>query len=342
MHIIEKRWVDLHAGYLAVQSLEARLQTEWGRAIQVAQRRSDRTARSGRNRTRKTLGITLIAFIFLCALLWVGFYYLPDRRGQLLVYVCLLSIAVSLLGAAYMFFRGIAVTQTHTLPSMDLIEPWWKSLRPRSYPARTKGDRAEIDFLRSLSFLNDEYIAVWGLLTSAKRTSDTDVLLLGPTGIWVFEVKYWNGAISKHDEVWYAEHRIRGRKAQEKSPDQQWVDQKEEISKTIERRLPGKPWLAELIKGGVVFSHQNVTFGQIENHQAAYGKPASWHKRIREAKPDKDFSIEDQLQLLDALILDANLHEKEKLEIVSAREEANQRYENAATDLRKYIAERLR
>jgi len=329
MRIIEKCWVEVNAGHQAVVSLEARLQSDWKRAIQVAQKRNDLTAKAKRDRTRKIAGITFIALLFICILVWVGIFYIPESRAQLLVYFCVLAFPGIISGIVYTFHLGSAGSRASAAdhPSLDLVEPWWKSLRPKRYVIQTSGGRAEVDFLKSLSFLDNNYIAVWGL---------------GPSGIWVFEVKYWNGIISKHDGVWYADYKSGGRKTHDKSPDEQWVAQKDEISKTIRMRLRSKPWLEELIKGGVVFAHQNAAFGQITGHKAAYGKPGSWHKRIRETKPVRNFSIEDQLQLLDALILYANRHEKEKLEIVSAREEAHQLHDNAVAALRKYVSERVK
>jgi hypothetical protein len=222
------------------------------------------------------------------------------------------------------------------------VESWWKSLEPKRYFVHSKGERAEVEFLKSLSFLDDQYIAVWGLLTSARVTSDTDVLLLGPTGIWVFEVKYWSGVISKENGEWFTKHWRGGRKKQDKSPDQQWMDQKEEIVKTIRMRLPTKPWLADLIKGGVVFTHERAQLGQVAGNLVTCGKPEAWRARIRDAKSDREFSPQDHLQLLDALFQYANQHEKQKLEIRSARDEARQLYEHAAAALRKYVSERLR
>jgi len=344
MRIIEKRWLEINAGYQAALSLEARLQSDWKRAIQVAQKREDLTAKAKRERTRKIAGIIFAALLFICILFWIGIFYLPDSRAQLLVYFCVLSFPGIVSGIVYIFHPGSTGSRTHPAnhPSLDLVEPWWKSLRPKRYVIQTSGGRAEVDFLKSLSFLEDNHIAIWGLLTSAKITSDTDVLLLGPTGIWVFEVKYWNGIISRRDGIWYADYRSGGSKTYDKSPDEQWVAQKDEISKTIRMRLRSRPWLEGLIKGGVVFAHPNATFGQITGHKAAYGRPGAWHKRIRETKPVRNFGIEDQLQLLDALILYANRHEKEKLEIVSAREEAHQLYDNAVAALRKYVSERVK
>ena len=342
MRIIEKRWVELYAGYKDIQFLEARLQAEWKRTLQIAHRRSDQIAETRRERIKKITRIGSLVFLFLCVLLCAGVYYLPESRSQLLEYLCVLGIAGSLSGATYMFYRGSVRVRTLLAPSMTLVESWWKSLQPKHYFVHTKGERAEVEFLKSLSFLDDNHIAVWGLLTSARITSDTDVLLLGPSGIWVFEVKYWSGVVSKQGGEWFTEHRRGGRKKQDKSPDQQWLDQKEEIVKTIRMRLPTKAWLADLINGGVVFTHEKAQLGGIVGNQVTCGKPEAWRTRIREATPGREFPVEDQLQLLDALIGYANRHEKQTLEILSAREAARQLYENATVNLRKYVSERIR
>jgi hypothetical protein len=342
MRIIEKRWIDLYSGYQEAQFLEARLQSEWTRAVQIVHRRSDQVEQARRRRLQTLTRTGSLAFLVLCVLLCAAVYYLPEFRGQLLSYLCVLGTAASLAGATYMFYRGSLRVKTQVPPSMTLMDSWWKSLQPKRYFVHTKGERAEVEFLKLLSFLDDHHIAVWGLLTSARATSDTDVLLLGPNGIWVFEVKYWSGTISKEGGEWFTEHWRSGRKKQDKSPDQQWVDQKEEIVKTIHLRLPAKPWLADLIAGGVVFTHEKAQLGQITGNLVPCGKPEAWRARIRDARPAREFPLEDQLQLLDVLIRYANQHEKQKLEILSARQEARQHYENATAALRKYVSERIR
>jgi hypothetical protein len=342
MRIIEKRWVDLYAGYKDIQFLEARLQAEWKRAIEVAHRRSDRVAETRRSQIQQFMRLGSLAFVLLCFLLCAGIYYVQESRAQLLVYLCVLGIVASLASAAYMFYRGSFRVKVQSPPSMALLDSWWTSLRPKRYLVHTQGDRAEVEFLKSLSFLDDSYIAVWGLLTSARVTSDTDVLLLAPSGIWVFEVKYWSGTIFKQDGGWFTQHKSGSRKKQEKSPDDQWLDQRDEIVKTIRMRLPGKPWLADLITGGVVFTHEKAQLGQITGNRVPCGKPDAWRARLRDASPGRDVSVEDQLQLLDALIQYANRHEKQALEILSARDEARLLYESAAAVLRKYVAERVK
>lgn len=344
MRIIEKRWVDLYEGYKSIRSFEERLESEWGRAIQVARRREEHAIRTRRTRTRNIARVIFLVILFFCVLLWTGMYFLPDSRFQFFLYSCLLVLPGMIAGIVYLFHLDGAGSNIRldNPPSMDLVEPWWKVLRPSNFNVHRYGDTGEIDFLESLAFLDHTYIAVWGLLTSAKIRSDTDVLLLGPNGIWIFEVKYWNGTLSKTNGVWTAERRNGMKKTYENGPDDQWLEQRKEILKTIQLRLGSKPWVANLIKGGVVFAHEDAKWGQISGHWADYGRPGAWRKRIKETEPVKDFGIHDRLSVLDALTAYANLHEREALQIASAKEAADRIYNKAVLDVRKYVSDRVK
>jgi hypothetical protein len=202
-------------------------------------------------------------------------FYLPESRAQFLSYFCVfVFLGIPTAGIALFFLlRNRERHPAAVPPPWGLVEQWWKALRPRTYAVETSGEEAEINFLESLSFLDNRHIAIWGLLTSAKRRSDTDVLLLGTTGIWIFEVKHWRGIISKSNGVWYSEDEWGRRKPREQIPDEQWQAQKEEITKTIRMRLGSKQWLADLIKGGVVFANKVAKIGSITGNKAPCGRP---------------------------------------------------------------------
>jgi len=352
MRIVEKCWVDLSTGYKTALSLEARLKSEWQRAIQVVERREDLTLKAKSARIRNIAGIVFLVLLLVCVLFWIGTYYVPERRIQFLVSLCVLTVPAMISGAFYLFQLNKWIVRSRPLdhPSLKLVESWWELLRQKRYVIGKHGHKGEVDFLKSLDFLNNDYIAVWGLLTSAKIASDTDVLLLGPNGIWVFEVKYWSGTISKHDGVWAQEKKYfqkGGLPAREKvphqsGPDEQWLNQKNEIAKTLKLRLPSKVGLSEMIKGGIVFAHQNVSLGQIAHPAAAYGKTGAWHRRIKETKPINGFTMDDRLQVLDALVQYANLHEREMVKIVSASKSAERLYKEVSSALREYVSTKLK
>jgi hypothetical protein len=288
MRIIEKSWVDLYAGYQAVLSLEARLKTDWKRSLRVAQKRSDLAAGTRQNRRRKITIISLLVFVFLCILFCAGYYVLPESRLQLFIYFCMLGIPAALLWLVYLInFGGIAGTRHENPPTLEIEEAWWNSLRPKRYAIQKDGDQGEIDFLKSLSFLDNNYIAIWGLLTSVKRRSDTDVLVLGPSGIWIFEVKYWNGTISRTNGVWARRNMYGQTKRYEKGPDEQWLDQKEEVSKTIRMHLSTKVWPDALIRGGIVFAHRKSRLGEIQQSAASYGHPVFGTNSSRRRRPSR-------------------------------------------------------
>jgi hypothetical protein len=354
MRIIEKCWVDLTAGYQTVLSLEAHLRSEWQRAIEVVERREELAANTRRRQIRNIAGIAFLAFLFVCVLCCIGVYYIPESRIQFLLWSCVLAFPGVASGVVYVIHLGEGPSKKRpvTHPSFDLVESWWEVVRQKRYVVSKHGHRGEVDFLKSLSFLNNDYIAVWGVLTSAKKgeVSDTDVLLLGPNGIWVFEVKFWNGIISRQDGVWVQEttHYEKGgvpvteRIPYPSGPDEQWLNQKDEITKTIRMRLQSGARLAELINGGIVFAHSNVKFGQITGQRAAYGTPGQWHKKIGKTPPVQGFSLEDRLLVLDALIQYANLHEREVVKIVSANKGAENLYQEASNAFREYVSAKVK
>lgn len=352
MRIIERSWIQLSQGYQTALSMESRLVSEWKRAIQVAQKRELLVAKLKKRRLQRASGIAFFVFIFLCVSLYLPQFYFPESRLQLLFYQCILILPSIATGILFFYFT-VKVSQKappHGIhPAFNLAEDWWTSLRPRSYVQEKGGDKGEIDFLHSLAFLGDEYIAVWKLLTSAKVTSDTDVLLLGPNGIWIFEVKYWKGVITKQGGVWHKDFLNKRsstmeRTTFEKSPDEQWLDQKDEISKTIQKRLPFKVELTKIIQGGIVFAHSNVHLEKerIQHPLASYGTPSAWHKRIQKTQPIEGFGVLKRLQVLDALVTYANLHEKEAIKIVSADVAAKRLFDQNSATLRQYVSEHIK
>lgn len=82
-----------------------------------------------------------------------------------------------------------------SLVSLDLAPRWWGEVSGNGISGdRSYGDEGEEAFLWNLkATLPDGYIAVRNLLVS--RSLDADLLLVGPTGIWVFEAKHWSGEI---------------------------------------------------------------------------------------------------------------------------------------------------
>jgi hypothetical protein len=80
-------------------------------------------------------------------------------------------------------------------------KPTSMSLR-EDIPTHKAGDGGENKLIASLSdVLDDRFFAIQGLLVAHRL--DIDVLVVGPTGIWVLESKDWSGTITVRGGDWY-------------------------------------------------------------------------------------------------------------------------------------------
>jgi hypothetical protein len=232
--------------------------------------------------------------------------------------------------------------------SQQLLELWWKNLEPRFQTVQNPGDEGVYGFIDLLADnLPNSYIVVSEILTSRRKITDTDVLLLGPSGIWVFEVKHWYGVIHKKDDEWW--QRISNRRIdhlqengeRKQGPDEQWINQVREITTTLKRRRPDVAWAAGHIQGGIVFSNPEARLDKtnITGNRASYGRPKHWLNRILKARPNKNFTLEVQLQILDALIEFGLSIERDKIVPVSANLLAERAYQKASQDRSKFVNE---
>jgi hypothetical protein len=135
-----------------------------------------------------------------------------------------------------------------------------------TFSARAYGDEGEAAFVSYLAgALPEEYVAINGLLVA--RHLDADVILVGPTGIWVYEVKHWSSEIICQDGQWRRIKTYRqpgGRLVQEHEMlrpfDKQWLREANAVKETLRRRLPQHPNLHEYVGGGLVFTHGGSSF----------------------------------------------------------------------------------
>ena len=109
--------------------------------------------------------------------------------------------------------------------------------------------------------LNDDYICIRGALVDHKL--DADVLLVGPSGIWVLESKYIKGRIFKDWHGWHRvkEYHVRGGYLNTENTllddiEEQWTREKEAVERALRSQgLHPIQAPASVVKGGVVFTH---------------------------------------------------------------------------------------
>ncbi len=140
---------------------------------------------------------------------------------------------------------------------------------------------------------------------------DVDAIVLGPTGLWLFEVKHWSGKIVCRDGQWvrhkyYASGDYLGPEPipDHRRFDRQWLREAKAVDKTLELRLSGKRkvWVPAA-RGGLVFSDPDVAWDLDDSCQSGYGDPKFWVDEIRKASElNDDFPLVSQLKVLDALV----------------------------------------
>ncbi|MBI4787091.1 MAG: NERD domain-containing protein [Chloroflexi bacterium] len=135
---------------------------------------------------------------------------------------------------------------------------------------------------------------------------DVDVLVVGPKGIWVFEVKYWSRDITWRDGAWrhFTRREVSGDDDGE-PPDQQWRRMADHICETLERHggslLRDHPSLKD-IRGGIVFTIPDATYNIPSNAPFQWGLIEEWANRMSAAPPVPDLGERAVLRVLDVLL----------------------------------------
>jgi hypothetical protein len=344
MHTVDSQWTGLAAGYQAIQSFNSKLTAEFGRAVRVGHEQQLRKELTEWQKKRRVffalVAVAPLSIITLC----LTAYYFHDVAcviiyWAVLVLVILVTLAVA--GRQYILemVNGKPVARRVEGQVVNLEGRWWDSLSPQELAAGKAGKKEEGLFLALLArSLPDLY--------SARLLSDTDVLLLGPSGIWILKVESWSGTIIKQDGIWKQIQTVRDkfwRKRQienthEPGPDDGWLQQKQEIVKTLAEHLPERAWTLNLIQGGVVFSHPKVNLDKdcIQGSTASYGPSRAWAERICRAPAVDGFTLEIQLEILDALA------GADSQGTISAKDEAERLYQQAVQELRAYVTKMVK
>lgn len=302
-------WRNLAGGYQQVTRLESRLRKEWEEPVERARRQRTEEARTewqnkleAARRRLKNLALSGLVLALILLILLFGFVRPDSAFGAILFTVAALLGAAALLATAQVLsIRGREIPGV----DLDLQQRWWQEVC-RSGPRKVEkeGDTGELGFLLRLEAeLSDEYLAIKGLMV--QRSLDADLIVVGPTGLWIFEVKHWRGTIISRDGCW---RRVRHYYAQggrlafeerdiERPFDGQWLRQKKSVEETLRRRMQ-----SGLIRGGLVFTHPEVVLDLDDSCRAEYGDAEYWVKSMLRAGEAFDFSMKSRLEAIDALV----------------------------------------
>jgi hypothetical protein len=167
----------------------------------------------------------------------------------------------------------------------------------------------EFELIRALERVTSPDVYILHSLQPKPR-DDLDVVILGPKGLWYFEVKHWNAHFIWQAgtwQVWQFDYETQAPKPVplKETPDAQWARMREEILTHLRANagnLVKKFPALENIQGGLVFSSPNAT---LEIDRAApfrYGTIEQWITTYQAAPRLKDMTPGRTLQLLEALL----------------------------------------
>jgi hypothetical protein len=339
MHMVDRKWFELSAGYQDIQSFKTKLEVEFGRAVRVGHKQQFRKELTEWQKKRRIFFALLAAApLSIVALCITSFYFREVAcviiYWALLVVIILVTLAVA--GRQYILemVNGKPVPQPGEALVVDLEGSWWDGLSPLDLVDEKAGKKGMGNLRSFLAHsLPDSYIFY--------NLSPTNLLLLGPSGVWIIIIVDWSGLIVRESGIWkqiVTVHDKLGRRrhqeiAQEPGPDDQWLRRKDELQKLIELHFPERVGILNAIQGGVVFTNRKSTLNKtrIQGNTASYGTQKAWVDRIRNTSPQEDFTVEKQLLILDILA------ESRAAQNASAKNEAERLYRLAVEELRSYV-----
>ena len=130
---------------------------------------------------------------------------------------------------------------------------------------------------------------------------DIDVLVRGPTGIWLLESKYYVGIVRYKDGKW---QHIKSGGEEALDLTEQWERERDAALEVLEEAglLREHLWLRPAVRGGVAFTHGQVETDIDESCPIAWNIPWGWVEVITTAKAWPKLSLEMRLKVIDAFL----------------------------------------
>ncbi len=174
------------------------------------------------------------------------------------------------------------------------------------------GAQGERDFIQGLGEIFDDRFFVLARLMQRPR-EDVDVILIGPKGVWVFEVKHWSGEIYWDDHGWrrvqtyYERGGVEVTKQPDvgEPPDQQWIRAASEVSRTLHSHanqiLARYPSL-EQVRGGILFTKEDAVLNIQSGRPVFWGTLNFWIKTLQDVEQKANLDTRSTLQLMETLL----------------------------------------
>lgn len=180
----------------------------------------------------------------------------------------------------------------------DIMTTWLMYLETNLYSHYKPqiGDVGENKLIQRVQqLLPNSYFSIQGQLVTSKIKNDADLFIVGPTGLWLFESKYYSGTVSlKHGKWLHNEKDC-------KKIDEQWALVKRSILIELNKKLD-KSFYSKIEKnfhGGLVFTNDLVNLDIDNTTQAEYGKIDYWEKILHKNNQDEILSFDEIFQIID-------------------------------------------
>lgn len=334
MLLIDNQITDVLAGYDRIRSAESELLNSWRGPLLAlyARQRAQYEAELAIFDQRKTemlrrirLGMWLssaaliLGLLILPVLLYIS--ELGDMRGPLVCFAPLLILigvnGWAIIGVLWYWQRDRKKPEPppHPFKSriIDPLLPLWREALRGTLPAKKpyEGATGEYHFIARLQSLSSDGLILYRL--QQQPGDDIDVAIVGPIGIWVFEVKYLKGIVRWRDGWWSQRKTYRGRSGMpvteireaEEAYDQQWRRMVEDVLKTLRWHAP------ELVKqipkilrvrGGLVFTHPQGNYDIAPGSPFNWGVIPFWIDLLRDMPPIPEVGERAVYEVLDVLL----------------------------------------
>jgi len=287
--VVRNDWSDLESGYHLLTTKNASLHQKWARdieAVRVSRHQKEHQAWSTRLAQARARSAAM-------------------RRPCVTIagVGVVMAVAMMILASAPVFMVGLAATAgallalyfqsaqigelSRTEPSLDAIPrlsvditaEWWDTIARGAREQRVHGDIGEVALLTQLSAaLPDDYVCMRGVLVAPSL--DADVIVVGPSGLWILDSKYWNGTITCRNGQWSRRKQYYepgGYEAYQDDPidhpfDRQCERERDCVRATLERRKQDDfKSITNEIYGGIVFTHPHVALDIDNSCRVMYG-----------------------------------------------------------------------
>lgn len=334
MTLIDNQLSDLRAGYRRADLASGALKKQWREPLLKAY--ANRTARYNASLERRQQRVEtvlqyglggaagLLVFAFLLRLIYAvvgnsnaGLSRLPALSVWIFGLGLLAFITVPVLWLGARLFVKFAPRPENPLNSnlVPSLMPAWRNKLAGSLPPLDPnyyGGEGEYRFIGALQRqLPANYAVLYSLFQ--RHGEDIDVVLVGPKGVWVFEVKHWNHYIGWHNGQWQRQrtyHQAGGVPVTESIEvsqplEAQWQRAAGDVHHTIQRRagqLAGRFQNRLAVQGGIVFTHDDASLDIDTGFPVQWGRTGEWLAEIARTPEMEDWSEFTTMTILDVLL----------------------------------------